>query len=248
MCDASGCVVIEAGASEPTSELPNPLLKVKNEKVLALLPTIEQLRAEGQGVGMRYDRGIFVRPMDYKYPDALLNFNDALFAHANVAVNNSAWTNATGFTFETFAEEEKENLRLLNYYFTPQRETLDDMIVISNSAVLPFSRIFQMGEFATFMTVPVNDAIQWRYERLNELVQANWGSIDVARAKDIINFLTPEPTARYNAPGFYPPTGPGGITAIEGSVHVADIANGVFHTLNGYYSDGWTQITLSNYM
>merc|ERR1719487_1095886 len=83
VCDANAdCVIIEAGKHLPEGEYFNPLQYVNNSDVLALLP--DQAFLDAHSSNDIFNQGIYVRSMNWTYPEEYLVFNEALYELAGM--------------------------------------------------------------------------------------------------------------------------------------------------------------------
>jgi hypothetical protein len=137
-----------------------------------------------------------------------------------------------------------------SYYFAPQREENDEILIATNHYIIPEMRYFTMHHWTqSIVGDKVND-IQWRYDELNEQINARLsekGSIDFEDAKDLTDFLSP--LRRY--PDYYagnPRSRDGKEIRIEGCTSVFDLKNKVVESHYGYYCDKWVRLTLPKYL
>lgn len=137
------------------------------------------------------------------------------------------------------------------FYFAPQREKLDNLVLVSNANISPEMRMVAMNEWVALVAGSELNDIQWRYDELNnELLEAiddakKGDLIDHDKAQDIIDFLRPTgkfPTYR-NKDGGDPAT-----CVIHGSVSLFELKDRVMDSHFGYYGDEWVTITLPNYV
>lgn len=244
ICDGAGdCVVIEAGRQ--TDEKLDPLSYVNNSEILAALPSAA-FYAEHSSDDI-YDRGSYVRPMNWKYPAEFLDYNEGLYGVAGVKYDGSdAVWGETGYVFKDFDTENEVTVNYLhNNYFPPQREQYDDLMIISNNAIVPEFRTSMMSYAGNFWEVTAH-AAQWRYDELNSQLAAKYGQLTLEDCIEIVCFLSPE-----NTPGYWTNTidDSNPMSAIvEGTMNVADIGNQRLYTKTGYWEDKWTYLTLSQYV
>lgn len=243
ICDANAdCVIIEAGKHLPKGEYFNPLQYVNNSDVLALLP--DQAFLDAHSSNDIFNQGIYVRSMNWTYPEEYLGFNEALYELAGMPYDASLW-GATGQLFESFEDENDDTKCCLhNNFFPPQRETFPDIVIISNNAIVPEYRISMMSYAANFWEVTAH-AAQWRYDQINDQLTALHGKINMETAKEVMNFLSPART-----PGYWTNTiNENPMSAIvEGTMNIADIRALRLTTKTGYWSDPWTELTLSGFL
>ncbi|MCX7773735.1 MAG: carcinine hydrolase/isopenicillin-N N-acyltransferase family protein, partial [Clostridia bacterium] len=195
--------------------------------------------------------GFMVRWSDYRYPAEYLSFNPALWqlfsklqhprkmpppdAFGPVGYMNGSW---------------KDKNCPATYYFAPQREELDDVIITTNHFIIPEMRLFAMHPWtSTVVGDKIND-IQWRYDALNDEVSKvikEKGSVGFEDARKLIDFLAPY--GRY--PGYYqgnPRSRDHKELCIQGCTSLFDLKNKLLESHYGYFCDEWVRITLSNYL
>jgi hypothetical protein len=136
------------------------------------------------------------------------------------------------------------------YYFAPQREDHDDLIIVTNHFIIPEMQLYSMHPWTSrVLGMKIND-IQWRYDALNnEIMQAldENGWVDHSLAKKLIDFLSPygKYTSYYDKK---PRSRDGKEIRIEGCTSVFDLKNLFVESHFGYYCDQWIKITLPNYI
>lgn len=195
--------------------------------------------------------GMMVRWSNYKYPVDYLNYNYTLWEFYNKkhTLEKKLYSNA--FSDNGFINRHHtENNCPSTFYFAPQRENNDNLVITTNHYVIPEMRIFAMHPWtASVVGNKIND-IQWRYDKLNNLILASLedrGYIDYNSAKKIIDFLAPYG----NHPDYYsknPKSRDGREIRIEGCTCIFDLKNKIVECHFGYYSDEWIKITLPNYL
>lgn len=143
------------------------------------------------------------------------------------------------------------------YYFAPQREKRDNVVLVSNHCITPEMRLTAMTIWLNFLEAKQVDDIQWRYDELNNEILAaidktenpkNPQKIDETIAWHLINFLSPEPG--YNFPHYYNknPQIPWQNVLVHGSISLFDLVNKICTSKFGYYGDQPITITLPNYL
>lgn len=108
-------------------------------------------------------RGLYARPMNWRYPEEYLDFNEGLYAVAGEPYDPSqdVW-GPTGFLFSDFeAENDITRATLHNNFYPPLRETWDDVQIVSNNAIVPEFRTSMMSIAANFWETTAH-AAQWR--------------------------------------------------------------------------------------
>ncbi|CAM9951940.1 unnamed protein product [Ectocarpus fasciculatus] len=243
VCDGTGvCVVVEAGPYMDPGEAFNPLQYVNSSKVKAALPSADFYQENPSPC--TFDRGIFVRGMDFKYPEQYLSYNEGLYEVAGIQYDQSRW-GSSGYLFDTFQDDLKDTgCCLHSNFFLPQREEFTDTILISNVAMTPEFRTAMMS-YATDALEKVAHSATFRYDSLNDVVSQSWGSIDIDKAIYMMEFLSPERT-----PGYWDNTiNDDPMSAmVEGTMNVADINHLRLYTKTGYWCDDWTHLTLKNFL
>jgi hypothetical protein len=97
--------------------------------------------------------------------------------------------------FKSFQEESKFEKSSKYFYFKPQREDLDDVIVATNMGIIPQIRI---AEMSPVISAIITGRIQYRYDTMNKMILENYGKIDLDLAVKIAERLSP-----LNEPGFW---------------------------------------------
>ncbi len=254
VADPKTSIIIEAGMSGSF----DPLNMVE-PSVKDYLPTKAILKSVSKP---KNRNGAYVRGMRYKYPTCMLDYNKELFDRVGLdKIYKRAKWGETGFVYKSFQEENEVEGEIQNNYFPPLR-TYDnpDLILVSNSYIIPQMRLTQMARVPNILAKTA-DAINWRYSSLNKLCLQNWGKITVPVAKKIISMLNP-----FKSPDY--PTNkeqldvseklygmnklePGKVE-IQGLMNVVDYETKIFYTKGGYWGNGvksgWTELTLANYL
>ncbi len=230
-------VAVEAGYSTTSLDfLKYPPQELKN---LGLIPTQEFLqRYENQ----QHQSGLMVRWNDYKYPEEFLQFNKDLFTY-NKKTYNPADFEERGYISKTWQEKNCPAA----YYFAPQRENKDDVLIMINHYVVPSMRLCAMNPGTVKVAAGNLDDIQWRYDELNNQVLENYGKIDFAKARELIDFLAPY----RKFPEYYkhgPTSSDGKTNIVHGSVSVCDLTDCIMQSHFGFYADEWITTTLRNYV
>lgn len=197
-----------------------------------------------------YHNGMMVRWNDYQYPSKYLDFNKKLWGYYNKkhSTNKILYPDAldtVGFINKSWKEKNCPS----TFYFAPQRESYDDLILATNHFIIPEMQLYAMHPWTSkVLGVKIND-IQWRYDALNsEIIQAlkEKGSINYTLAKQLIDFLAPY--GKYAS--YYdknPRSSDGKEICIEGCTSVFDLKKLYVESHFGYYCDQWIKITLPNY-
>lgn len=146
------------------------------------------------------------------------------------------------------------------FYFSPQRENIDNLVILTNHAITPEFRLTAMHKWISLVAASHINGFQWRYDELNfQLLEAMKKAKDdnqlvsAENAKDIIDFLrpnsdNPNPSCRefYN-PDFKINQDEVHTIPIEGSISLCELKQKIMHSYFGYYDKGWVTINLAEY-
>lgn len=235
--------VIEAGRTQAEHD---ELRMIPNEN----RPYLPNKSFINQNRSANYSNGMMVRWNDYKYPSEYLNFNKKLWSfynkrHSTNKILYSDALDSNGFINKSWNEKNCPS----TYYFAPQREDYDDLIIVTNHFIVPEMQFYAMHPWTSrVLGAKIND-IQWRYDALNsEIMQAikEKGSINYPMAKQLIDFLAPY--GKY--PSYYdknPRSRDGKEICIEGCTSIFDLKKLIVESHFGYYCDQWVKVTLPNY-
>lgn len=236
--------VIEAGK---TDHHPDPL-RYPKQSFLPLLPDFSFINRSWSAP---YENGLMVRWNDYRYPVEYLQFNPKLWQYYNkmTASNKVLHPKAlstTGYINNTYLEKNCPSA----YYFAPQREELDHLIITTNHFIIPEMRFYAMHPWPAMIVGDKINDIQWRYDALNDLILQEikkHGSIHFQAAKQLIDYLAP-----YGPfPSYYqknPRSRDNKEIRIEGCTSLFDLKNKTVESHYGYYCDEWVRVTLPNYI
>lgn len=196
--------------------------------------------------------GMMVRWSDSAFSVEYLNFNKRLFNYFNKPYNDDQFRES-GFLDGVSTETNCPDA----YYFSPLRETGKNLIIATNTYLIPEMKMCMMRKALVDkikdrpagIKIAKNtyDDIQWRYDVLNKMLLDSYGDIDFDRAQEIISLLKPEGIY----PEYYtknPKSSDGKTKSIEGTISVCDLKNKIMRSHFGYYADEWMQITLPNYL
>lgn len=200
---------------------------------------------------------MYVRSFNYTYPTAFLQFNSDLFKYAGQVYNETNF-GIEGFVFPNYTTENHVCKNLLNSYFPPIRTSVvndppsKNFIIVSNFAVIPEMRLTMMGPFSELLARS-GDALMWRYDMLNYLIRAAYGTIDLETAIHIAAFTAPNRTPGYWDHELMP--GEPMSAQVEGALSIVSFEENTtktttilkIHTKFGYWSDDFVNITLTNY-
>lgn len=242
---ADKAVVIECGKKETHTDF----LSYIPDNLKKLLPDQAFLKAHPSDIPQQM--GLMQRWNDYRYPQAYMSFNKPLFEHFNKPYTD--WQ----FSEKGYVDKKVTDTGCpFTYYFSPQREDKNDLLLVTNMYIIPEIRLAMMNAATVKKANPAQaikiakttyDDVQWRYDVLNEELLNAYGNIDLAGAKDIISFLRPD--------GKYPdyteknPTSSDGkVRTIQGTISLCDLKKKVMESHYGYYADAWLKLTLPQYL
>jgi hypothetical protein len=178
-------------------------------------------------------RGVFARWNDWQYPAQYMQYNPGLFNYMNQPYDQAKFGER-----EHLNPDWKTGLNQ-GYFFAPQRESQPDLIVVTNHYLVPEMRLCAMKPWTNVVAKDRIPDILWRYDELNKQCLDSYGSIDYARAKELIDFLSP--TRKF--PGYY-----GSNNIIEGSVSLCDLVARTMESHFGYQEDEWVKLALPKYI
>jgi predicted choloylglycine hydrolase len=141
LCDGKGdCAVLETGMY--MESYPNALDYVINPNELPYLPN--QSFIDAHSAEYLWEKGVFKRFMNYSYPTEYLDYNEGLFGfkHATRDYNTTAgaW-GPNGYVWTDWDLEHQATTHLGADYFPPQRETYDDVVMVTNHNLIPEAHI-----------------------------------------------------------------------------------------------------------
>ena len=110
----------------------------------------------------------------------------------------------------------------------PQIEHEDDIVTVTNHYLDPKMN-FGAGSW------PLDDDSPWRYETMTNLILDAYGSIDVEKGRELIDFLHPPNYYYYGDDTSQP---------VASSVSLFDLTNLDVYSLFGYYDDPWVCFSL----
>jgi len=196
------------------------------------------------------DRGMMVRWSDYKYPTEFIDrFNPGLFDNFGEKFISENFTDPTGFVFPSYDGTGGFGF----YYFSPQREQYDDVVIATNLWLHPRMALCSMNSLVALLLKQFWTDIQWRYDSLNKGIVDNYGKIDFEKGWTILNIINPDVTGNYDYQKFYgnekAKTQAGKNTyMIDGVVCFMDCKAMKIRALYGYYSDQPIELNLLNYL
>ena len=211
-----------------------------------LLPDKEFIK---QHSSERYRNGIMFRWNDYKYPLEYLDFNRQIWKYYNEKYKTNKVIYSEAFSDKGYINKIGDKNCPLSYYFAPQREESDEILIVTNHYIIPEMRYFAMHHWTeNIIGDRVND-LQWRYDELNSLIDetlTTQGHIGFEDAKRLTSFLTPHS----KNPGYYadnPRSKDGREIRIEGCDSVFDLKSMIVESHYGYYCDKWVRVSLLKY-
>lgn len=236
--------VVEAGSSDSSSEF----TKFPQEKYKEFLPGLDYIKNHSS---TDFTNGIMVRWNDYKYPNDYLSFNEALWKRFNELNSTEKKIYPDAFSSRGYINRLHADQNCpSSYYFAPQREQNDELVIVTNHYIIPEMRYYTMHPWTSKIIGDITNDIQWRYDELNDLIAEAIQvkkAIDYDTAKSLIGYLSP-----YGEnPAYYannPKSSDGKEIRIEGCVSIFDLKNLVVESHYGYYCDEWVKLTLSNYV
>lgn len=245
--------VVEAGYT--TSNLDFLSYVPKDIKDSSFIPSEDYIRMH---ISTEVKNGTMGRWNDYRYPLDYLKFNKPLMDFMKeykkklvplaILLKDYDYNyNDADFSDKGYLNKTRKGTNCpCGYYFAPQKEDMNDLLLATNHYVIPEMRLCAMNEWTQFISSGNIQDIQWRYDELtNQLLSAiDKGPVDYNLAKEIIDFLAPyrKYSDYYNADGK-----PLTEVFVHGSISLMDLKNNVIDTLYGYYSDQWVTVHLNEY-
>ncbi len=233
--DTGKACVLEAGRSQTTPGF----LAYPPHEMLPYLPGQAFLDAHPS---TPFRNGLMVRWSDTRIDPGFSEFNPGLFHRSGKKYDPSAF-GPDGFLDRTWKEHNCPEA----YYFAPQRELSDKVVLLTNHFLIPEMRLTAMRDWTNEVAKGNWDDIQWRYDELcHRMVTAiRQGPVTQEKAREIIDFLNP---AR-DYPGYYNSDAkPLDQVQIPGAVSLLDLKARSIETHFGYYSDMWVTVTLPRYI
>jgi hypothetical protein len=188
--------------------------------------------------------GMMVRWNGYEYPQAYLDFNCKLFESCGKPYDPALFS-ASSATGTPWKDKKCPSFR----YFQPLGETRPNLVVVTNSYIIPEMRLTAMYEWTAQLAQANVDDIQWRYDelsrRLISTLDKNNGQMSYEEAKKIIDFLAPDG----DFPDYYNANRkPLNEVPIAGSVSLMDLKKKTMESHYGYHADEWVKLSLLNYL
>ncbi len=189
-----------------------------------------------------HQKGIMTRWNDYRYPETFLQFNKGLFQFHKKQYNPADF-GERGYINKKHTDKNCPDA----FYFAPQRENKEDVLVMINHYVVPSMRLCAMNPATVFVAKDNLNDIQWRYDELNNQILESYGNIDFEKARVLIDFLAPY----HKFPDYYQhnkPSSDGQTRVLRGSVSVCNLTDKIMQSHFGFYKDEWITIQLMNYV
>ncbi|WP_372371545.1 carcinine hydrolase/isopenicillin-N N-acyltransferase family protein [Candidatus Uabimicrobium sp. HlEnr_7] len=230
-------VVVEGGATMDKMDF--PAFANQDFMWLQMLPNSTFLNNHEN---QQHRKGLTFRWNDYKYPQEFLKFNADMFNYFEKREHKNMWS-TRGYVNKNYEEKNCP----LYYFFPPQRENKDDVLIMTNFSIVPSMRLCGMNPWTVNVYAKRYDDMQWRYDELNVQILDSYGKIDEKKAIEIIDYLAPYK----KFPHYYDKikSSPDGKTKIiKGAVSLCNMTDRVIHSHVGYYADGWIKATLDNYL
>jgi hypothetical protein len=203
---------------------------------------------------IRPQKGLMVRWSEYKYSfEYITKYNKRLWKFYKPIIrlfkNHRIQIYPDAFDENGYINKTKSDKNCpYNYYFAPQRDKRNDIVLTTNHFIVPEMRLCAMFPWSVFVAQGELDDIQWRYDELNYAILSalkNGGAVDFDKARDLISFLKPDGKFKkyYN-----PDNKPLSEVQVFGSISILDLKNKIIKSLYGYFADEWVRITLPNYI
>lgn len=200
-----------------------------------------------------FHKGMMLRWHDWEYDKAWLGFNEELFRR-----NGKPWDKVKGqwgpdgMICATPTDDDIPG----TYYFPPQREDRDDLMLAGNNFLVPEMRLMAMSAWTNLVGADFNSDFQWRYDTLNRLMRKElaMGPLSRERARDTINFLRPydgkQPAAHFSYYGVDKHSGrpiPPDQVLVYGNINLVDLRALSMETLYDRYADPWVRVSLARF-
>jgi hypothetical protein len=213
-------VMIEAGMTTDNLKY----LDYPSKELLGLLP---------KGPFLPSQQGLFPRWDNWAYPTDYLNYNHNLFKYMKYPWSPLEFTER-GYINANFKVGLDDG-----YFFMPQRESKTDLVVAGNCFIVPEMRLCAMLDWTNVMAKSHEADIIWRYDELNRECLDAYGNIDAAKARELVDFLSPS----RQFPDYY-----GDAQVIDGSVSLCNLTDRTITSHFGYHQDDWVSLDLKRYV
>ncbi len=235
--------VVEAGASGNAPDF----TKFVPEEYRPVLPDMSFIAEHGSET---FRNGLMARWNNYGYPKEYLRFNQNIWDFYNSKNQTNMTIAPEAFSERGYINKSRKDKNCPStYYFAPQREESDEILIATNHYIIPEMRYFAMHKWVQEILKKSLNDIQWRYDTLNDMIlekiEMN-GSISFTDAKELTGFLSP--CGRF--PDYYndnPRSRDGKEVRIEGCDCTFDLKNCIVESHYGYYCDNWVRLTLPKY-
>jgi hypothetical protein len=235
--------VVEAGSSQ----IDNKFSSYPPKEYKEYLPD-EKFIMENQSA--EFSKGIMVRWNDYRYPVLYLGFNEGLWNRYNSLNKRHRIIRSGAFSPTGYISEHMSDMQCPScFYFAPQRENSDDIVIATNHYIIPEMRLYCMDPWTSLVSQHRADDIQWRYDELNYQINESlqkYGEIDFYNARKLADYLAPygkHPDIYANNPR----SRDGKEIMINGCTSVFDLKKKIVESHYGYYCDRWVRLSLENY-
>lgn len=235
--------IVEAGASGNAPDF----TKFVPEEFRPVLPDMSFISEHSSGP---FRDGIMVRWNNYKYPKEYLEFNPGIWDLYNSRNKTEAAIIPDAFSERGYINRNRKDKNCPStYYFAPQREESDEILIATNHYIIPEMRYFAMYKWVQEVLKRSLNDIQWRYDTLNDMIFERIqekGSISFDDVKELTGFLSP--AGRF--PDYYdknPRSSDGKEIRIEGCDCAFDLKNCIVESHYGYYGDNWVRLSLRKY-
>lgn len=220
--------VVETGMTPEDKEEPIPLSKWAGQ----ILKDYDQLIAESK---KQFQNGVCLRTNNYQYPTTeYFKINERLMTGYKLNLDPNY---NHQFNLEDFSEKGSFKECPGPYYFAPQREVKDNMVLVTNHSIQPYMRMLSMTDWIYFIAKERFDDIQSRYDKLNlallEVLEK--GYITYEEAKKIISTGSSLLNNQDNQ-------------EIGGAKSIMDLKKLTIESHYGYDSDQWIKLDLNNYI
>jgi len=173
--------------------------------------------------------GVYIRGMDFKYPEEFLKFNKKLFESQKSPYPENGW-GANDYVWRLEHDNDDQGLLIKNYYFPPLRAK-EDLIIAANHGIIPSFRVTQMDPINGNLFAQAKPASQWRYDELNRIFRAGFGKWT---QESVFQALLDQKN-RTNG------------DQVGGSISVINTRTKIITSLSGHYGDKLVSVTYDQY-
>jgi len=170
------------------------------------------------------DKGIMLRTLDWTFPDEFKNIDISLFK---------------------FNEEIQ-----FNFHFPEQMEDWPDVAIATNHYIIPRMRFCSLTPYMMYLENKTMGSTYFRYNKLIEIIEIEYGRINFNIAQDIIDYLNPNSIYNDIIGEYYYKPG----TEVQGHHAIIDNNNLTMRGLFGYYGKdpdhktSWVTIDLKPFL